>query len=44
MLSNLVTLCRRCHENEEREAKSAFLESRSPTLSPVFREGKREKP
>jgi 5-methylcytosine-specific restriction endonuclease McrA len=34
MLSNLVTLCRSCHEDEEREAKSAFLELRSPTHSP----------
>jgi hypothetical protein len=38
MLSNLVTLCRSCHEDEEREAKARFLDTRSPTHSPGFRE------
>jgi 5-methylcytosine-specific restriction endonuclease McrA len=31
MLTNLVTLCRGCHEDEEREAKAPFLDTRSPT-------------
>jgi 5-methylcytosine-specific restriction endonuclease McrA len=39
MLSNLVTLCRLCHEDEEHEAKARFLDTRPPTQIP----GRREK-
>jgi 5-methylcytosine-specific restriction endonuclease McrA len=38
MLSNLVTLCRRCHEDEEHEAKARFLDTRPPTHLPDLRE------
>jgi 5-methylcytosine-specific restriction endonuclease McrA len=38
MLSNLVTLCRSCHEDEERKAKSAFLGRPDHTHSPELRE------
>ena len=37
-LSNLVTLCRACHEDEERKAKSDSLESADPTHLSARRE------
>jgi 5-methylcytosine-specific restriction endonuclease McrA len=35
---NLVTLCRRCHEREEGNAKSRFLGGNAPSRLPGFRE------
>jgi 5-methylcytosine-specific restriction endonuclease McrA len=43
MLSNLLTLCPSCHEDEERKAKAPFLDTRSPTPSPEFGEKDSEK-
>jgi cytochrome c553 len=38
MLTNLVTLCGSCHEDEEREAKARSLDTRPPTHLPDRRE------
>jgi 5-methylcytosine-specific restriction enzyme A len=43
-ISNLVTLCRRCHEDAEREAKSGFLSQGAHTRPPALRERKSQSP
>ena len=35
LISNLVTLCRTCHESAEREAKSGFLREGAHTRPPT---------
>ena len=44
LISNLVTLCRTCHEKAEREAKSVFLREGAHTRPLAFREKNSKSP